>query len=77
MKRILITTTLVSLFAAGIASADINTDLNTDLVYGPSVNSEVNFSRMPATGAGRSTTIKTAQNYGGMQDHPSERASGI
>lgn len=77
MKRILITTALAPLFTVGIASADIYADLDQDLVYGSSVNSEANLNSLPATAAGRSTEVKTEQNYGGMQDHPSERASGI
>ncbi|WP_260293993.1 hypothetical protein [Sedimenticola hydrogenitrophicus] len=77
MKNILIATALASLFAVGAASADIQTDLNTDLLYGTPASSEQNFTNLPATGAGRTSETGVAQEIGGMQDKPSERVSGI
>ena len=75
MKRLLITTALVSLVAAGSATADITSDLTSDLLYGSTVTSEANFNNMPATAAGR--TSETQMHFGGMQDKPSDRVSGI
>ncbi|MCW8882701.1 MAG: hypothetical protein OQK92_10320 [Sedimenticola sp.] len=76
MKRLFITA-LISMVAVGTATADITSDLRTDLVYGSTVNSEVNFNNMPATAAGRSNKTNISHNFGGMQDSPSERVSGI
>lgn len=74
MKKIIITA-LVSLFAIGTASADYNSDIQNDSIYASS-QTEANFTSLPATAAGRSTDVEV-QNFGGMQDDPSERLSGI
>ena len=76
MKNLLITA-LVSMVAVGTATADITSDLQTDLLYGSTVNTEINFNNMPATAAGRTVDVNALYNFGGMQDSPSERLSGI
>lgn len=77
MKHALIATALASLFAVGTASADIQSDLNSDLLYGTPASSEQSFTNLPATGAGRTSETVVQQEIGGMQDKPSERVSGI
>ena len=75
MKKIIITA-LVSLFAIGTASADYSSDIQNDAIYATNESGASNFTNLPATAAGRSE-VKADQNFGGMQDHPSERVSGI
>mgnify|MGYP006921591412 CR=1 FL=1 len=77
MKKIIITA-LVSLFAIGTASADYSGDIQKDLIYASS-ESTSDFTRLPATAAGRDEMkeMKQVQHFGGMQDHPNERVSGI
>lgn len=75
MKKIIIAA-LVSLFAIGTASADYGSDIQNDSIYASNESVSSNFTSLPATAAGRSE-VKADQNFGGMQDHPSERASGI
>ncbi|MCW8907138.1 MAG: hypothetical protein OQL28_07800 [Sedimenticola sp.] len=74
MKKIIITA-LVSLFAIGTASADYSGDIQNDSIYASS-ESTADFTRLPATAAGRSEMTEV-KNFGGMQDHPNERVSGI
>ncbi|TVO78733.1 hypothetical protein [Sedimenticola selenatireducens] len=76
MKHLLITA-LISLVSIGTATADINSDLNVDQVYGSTVNSGNNFTSLPATAAGRTSEASEQGKFGGMQDHPSDRVSGI
>ncbi|TVO78734.1 hypothetical protein [Sedimenticola selenatireducens] len=74
MKRLLITA-LISLFTIGSASADFASDSQYDLLYTPATSVELD--NLPPTAAGRTTIMEEHENHGGMQDHPSERVSGI
>jgi hypothetical protein len=74
MKRLLITA-LISLFTIGSASADFVSDSQYDLLYAPTTSVELN--NLPPTAAGRSTKMEEHESHGSMQDHPSERVSGI
>lgn len=76
MKKLLITA-LISLFAVGSASADFSTDINSDSLYSSTEASSINLESLPATAAGRDHKIEPDVFYGGMQDDPSERPSGI
>lgn len=77
MKRLL-ATALITLTAVGTASADFTTDLRHDLVYGDQkIVKTDNLATLPATAAGKRDDRQMKQNFGGMQDHPRERLSGI
>ena len=76
MKKLLITA-LISLFAIGSASANYETDSKYDLLHGEDHSSSENFNSLPATAAGRNHEMEEKVFYGGMQDDPSERPSGI
>ncbi|MCW8882700.1 MAG: hypothetical protein OQK92_10315 [Sedimenticola sp.] len=76
MKKLLITT-LVSLFAVGSASADYATDINNDSLHVSIEASSMNLENLPATAAGRNNAMEEKVFHRGMQDHPSERPSGI
>lgn len=76
MKKLLITA-MVSLLAVGSASANYETDSKVDLLYSQDRSSSVNLQTLPATAAGRDQKIEAKVFYGGMQDDPSERPSGI
>lgn len=80
MKRLLITTALASLVAVGTASANYSTDVAADQLYGANIESSassVKIGDLPATAAGRSSGVQQDQHFGGMQDNPNERVSGI
>ena len=74
MKKRLITA-LVSMLAVGTASADFSSDLQSDTFYGQTPSTEL--TNLPATAAGRSSEMEQQHSFGGMQDHPDERVSGI
>lgn len=78
MKRILVTA-LLAIATVGIASADYETDKQYDLLYSDRGTGQMDVTRLPPTAAGKqeSEQMKMQPHYGGMQDHPRERPSGI
>lgn len=76
MKRTILTT-LLAVATIGVASANYETDKRYDLLYSDHRNDQMDVSRLPPTAAGKHENEWKQQNFGGMQDHPSERPSGI
>lgn len=82
MKRILITA-LLSLATLGVASANYQTDKQYDLLYSDQGSEQMDVRQLPPTAAGKrqdnrmNSRMDGQLHFGGMQDHPDERPSGI
>lgn len=76
MKRTILTA-LLAITTIGVASANYQTDKRYDLLYSDHGNDRMDLTRLPPTAAGSNQDERMQQNFGGMQDHPSERPSGI
>ncbi|MCW8906380.1 MAG: hypothetical protein OQL28_03950 [Sedimenticola sp.] len=78
MKRMIITA-LLSLATLGVASANYQTDKQYDLLYSDHRSGQMDARQLPPTAAGKQEDrrMNMQPHFGGMQDHPSERPSGI